>query len=139
VHVYMYHGLREAWHGWRKNVFLGSRGGLAFVLLMLIGLPLVAVVPFLLPLISLISRRARVQRKQITLPEVGAATLLELGPLLSYRMWIDRELEIPWYYAFTNPLAGAIFAIILAQSTWRILTHKGVDWRGREYYHRSAK
>ncbi len=139
VHVYMYHGLREAWHGWRKNVFLGSRGGLAFVLLMLIGLPLVAVVPFLLPLIILISGRARVQRKQITLPEIGAATLLELGPLLSYRMWIDRELAVPWFYAFTNPLAGAIFAIILAQSTWRILTHKGVDWRGREYFHGSAK
>ena len=139
VHVHMYHGLREAWHGWRKNIFLGSRGGLAFVLLMLLGLPAVAVAPFLLPLLVLISRRRQVQQKQFTLPEVGTATLLELGLLLSYRMWIDRELKVPWFYAFTNPLAGAIFEIILAQSTWRILTHRGVDWRGREYYHGSAK
>lgn len=36
--------------------------------------------------------------------------------------------------AFTHPLAGAVFEGILAQSTWRVLGHKGVDWRGRNYY-----
>src|SRR5579875_2013543 len=35
VHVHMYEGLGEAWRGWRKNVFLGSRGGVGFALLQL--------------------------------------------------------------------------------------------------------
>ena len=38
VQVRMYQGLAEAWRGWRKNAFLGSRGGIAFVLLQLLGL-----------------------------------------------------------------------------------------------------
>ena len=141
VSVHMYDGLREAWRGWRKNVFLGSRGGLAFVLLMLIGLPVVAIAPFLLPLMILISKQKlsqHLRRNQIAPSEIGLATLLELGPLLSYRMLMDKELKVPWYYAFTHPLAGALFEGILAQSAWRVLMRRGVDWRGRTYYHRSG-
>ncbi len=142
VRVHMYDGLREAWRGWRKNVFLGSRGGLAFVVLMLIGLPMVAIVPFLLPLMILISRQKQarhVQRNQVTPSEIGLATLLELGPLLAYRIVLDNELKVPWYYAFTHPLAGALFEGILAQSAWRVLMRRGVDWRGRMYYHRTGE
>jgi chlorobactene glucosyltransferase len=130
VRVHMYHGLEDAWRGWRKNVFLGSRGGLPFTLLALIGLPMVSILPFLLPLIRL-SRRGK--------GEASLLTLLELGPLLTYRIWINDALDVPWYYAFTHPLAGAVFAGILAQSTWRVLTGKGVDWRGRVYYQASGR
>jgi chlorobactene glucosyltransferase len=132
VRVHMYQGLREAWRGWRKNAFLDSRGGVAFALLQLIGLPIMTIVPFLLPLLAL-SKRARdvlgVSRK-----EAAAAGLMELLPLLAYRFWEDRGLNVPWYYALTHPLAGAVFTGILAQSIWRVLTGKGVDWRGRRYY-----
>jgi chlorobactene glucosyltransferase len=134
VHVQMYHGLREAWRGWRKNAFLGSRGGIAFVILQLIGLPMVAIVPFLLPLVPWISRRRSPRGKVISSSEAGAATLIELGPLLAYHISIDRELKVPWYYAFAYPLAAFLFEGILAQSAWRVLLHKGVDWRGRHYY-----
>jgi chlorobactene glucosyltransferase len=127
LRVHMYHGLKDAWRGWRKNVFLGSRGGLPFTLLELIGLPLVSILPFLLPLLMRLSKRGKNQAIVLT--------LLELGPLLAYRIWINAALDVPWYYAFTHPLAGAVFAGILAQSTWRVLTGKGVDWRGRVYYH----
>ncbi len=141
VHVYMYHGLRDIWHGWRKNVFLGSRGGIAFTLLQLVGLPMVSIVPFLWPLMLWMNRLTRklLPGRQnggdrITSAELGAATLLELVPLLAYKRWVDKELGIPWYYAFTFPLAGVLFEGILAQSTWRILSGRGVDWRGRQYY-----
>lgn len=132
VHVRMYGNLRETWHGWRKNAFLGSRGGLVFVLLQLIGLPMMTIVPFLLPLMGWLVGRKR--GCGISANEVYFASLLELGPLLTYRMWLDKDLKVPWYYAFTHPLAGALFEGILAQSAWRVLTHKGVDWRGRQYY-----
>jgi chlorobactene glucosyltransferase len=145
VHVHMYHGLRDIWRGWRKNAFLGSRGGIGFTLLQLIGLPMISIVPFLLPLmlwLKQIERRPWTGRPQgsplpytrITRGELSAVTLLELLPLLAYKRWVDKELRVPWYYAFTFPLAGALFEGILAQSAWRILTGKGVDWRGRQYY-----
>ena len=133
VHVQMYRGLREAWQGWRKNAFLGSRGGIAFFLLELIGLPMVAIVPFLLPLIAWITNKF-MREKLITSSEIGAATLLELGPLLSYQLSIDKDLNVPWYYAFVYPLAAFFFECILAESAWRVLRRKGIDWRGRQYY-----
>ncbi|HLH60073.1 MAG TPA: glycosyltransferase [Ktedonobacteraceae bacterium] len=169
VYVRMYRGLRDTWRGWLKNAFLGSRGGNAFTLLQLIGLPMISIVPFLLPLLLWIKKLAGKPQSEanedahpvrsvgtapgayphtptgtgarrcpyeveITATELGAVTLLELLPLLAYKNWVDRELRVPWYYALTFPLAGAIFEGILAQSAWRVLTGRGVDWRGRRYF-----
>ncbi len=133
VHVRMYGSLSETWRGWRKNAFLGSRGGPAFALLQLVGLPMVSIVPFLLPLLGWLLGRSK-QGSGITPSELQSAALVELTPLLIYRLWMDKQLKVPWYYAFTHPLAAALFEGILAQSTWRVLTHRGVDWRGRQYY-----
>lgn len=132
VSVHMYQGLSDIWRGWRKNVYLGNRGGIIFFVLQLIALPMVSVVPFLLPLFAYIISKRR--KKGISSAEVQAAATLELSSLLAYRIWLNKELGIPWFYALTHPLAGSIFEGILAQSGWRILTRSGVDWRGR-YYH----
>lgn len=138
VHVYMYSTLRETWRGWRKNAYLGSRGGVLFALLELVGLPLVAVVPFALPLVGLLTQRDSSKRKQgkqaVTSGEWQLAGILEMAAVLAYRRWLDGKLNVPWYYGFTHPLAGALFMGILGQSIWRVLTRKGVDWSGRTYY-----
>ena len=131
VHVYMYRTLRDEWRGWRKNAYLGSRGGLPFVLLEILGLPQLTIVPFILPLLAALTWRRT--RGRIGMAEVSVATGLEMVALLTYRFWLNRQLNVPWYYAFTQPLAGAIFEGILAESTWRILTRRGVDWSGRVY------
>ncbi len=133
LHVRMYNNLNETWHGWRKNAFLGNRGGLAFVIVQLIGLPAISIVPFLLPLIGLPAIRRGISRREISI-----IALTELTPLLAYRLWLNKGLNVPWYYVATHPLAGALFEGILAQSAWRIITHKGVDWRGRQYYGEEA-
>ena len=62
VRVRMYRSLSETWRGWRKNAFLGSRGGLAFAVLQLIGLPIVSIVPFLLPLLGWLSGNSKQER-----------------------------------------------------------------------------
>jgi chlorobactene glucosyltransferase len=131
VHVHMYASLRETWRGWRKNAYLGSRGGLFFVLLELFGLPMITIVPFLLPLLARLTRSKR--NRGISTTEATVATAIELVPLFSYRLWLNAMLRVPWYYIFTHPLAGAIFEGILGESTWRILTRRGVNWRGRQY------
>jgi chlorobactene glucosyltransferase len=134
LRVQMYRGLRETWRGWRKNVYLGSRGGLAFVLLELIGLPQVTIVPFLLPLLALSVLLRKKPVFGLSAGEIAAAALVGLAPVLAYRACEDQEVGVPWYYALTHPLASAVFEGILAQSTWQVLTHQGVEWRGRRYY-----
>lgn len=137
VHVHMYHGLAEIWRGWRKNAYLGNRGGWLFVLTQLFGLPMISIVPFLLPLLAKLTRIGRAHG--ISASEAQVATGLELAPLLAYRVWLNHQLQVPWYYALTHPLAGAIFEGILGQSMWRVVTKRGVDWRGRQYHDQSVK
>jgi hypothetical protein len=38
----------------------------------------------------------------------------------------------PWY-ALTLPLGAALFAAMMFSSTWKILSGKGVTWKGRMY------
>ncbi|HCI78876.1 MAG TPA: hypothetical protein DHW02_04230 [Ktedonobacter sp.] len=152
VHVHMYNGFFDTWRGWRKNAYLGNRGGLLFILIQLIGLPMVGISPFLLPLLALFRRKRVINqgttkgevinhgttnkgsKGTLSSSEIGIATMLELTMLLLYRIWLNRSLRDPWYYSFTHPLAAAVFTGILGQSSWRVLTHKGVDWRGRVYH-----
>jgi chlorobactene glucosyltransferase len=138
LRVHMYHGLDDIWRGWRKNAFLGNRGGVPFLLLQLLGLPLIAVIPFLLPLLAGLPRERRgVAAPAIGRSEAALATALEMVPLLAYRTWLNLRLGMGarrgFLYALTHPLAALMFDGILAQSMWRVLTGKGVDWRGRQY------
>ncbi|HEU5227178.1 MAG TPA: glycosyltransferase [Ktedonobacteraceae bacterium] len=136
VSVHMYHGFKDIWRGWRKNAYLGNRGGIAFFVLQLIGLPMVSVVPFLLPLLAYMTRKRR--KAGISAAEAQTAATLELSSLLAYRTWLNKQLCVPWIYSLFHPLAGIIFEGILAESAWRILTRSGVDWRGR-YYHNGGR
>ncbi len=136
IAVRMYRDLGEIWRGWRKNAYLGNRGGIGFFVLQLIGLPMISILPFLLPLLARLTRTQ--QDSGIGPTEALAATGLELTALLAYRTWLNKQLRVPWYYALLHPLAGVIFEGILAQSSWRILTGSGVDWRGRNYYNEAS-
>ena len=91
-----------------------------------------SIIPFLLPWLAWLSRKSGT--KGISKTEANIATALELVPLLTYRVWLNRQLKVPIYYVLTHPLAGAIFEGILGESTWRVLTKRGVDWRGRQYH-----
>ncbi|GCE45607.1 chlorobactene glucosyltransferase [Thermosporothrix hazakensis] len=125
VSVRMYRSFREIWRGWLKNSYLGNRGGVPFFFVQIVGLFMVTVMPFLLPLL-LLSRRWR--------KTALAVSLCELLPLGLYRSWLNQNTGIPERYTLTHPLAGLIFMGILGQSGLRILTGKGVEWRGRRYH-----
>lgn len=132
VYVRMYTSFAGIWRGWRKNAFLGNRGGLLFVLIQLIGLPLVTVVPFLLPFFAWMM--ARQSKRRVGKAEGWVASILALLPLLVYRSFLNRQLGVPQRYSLTHPLAGLLFTGILGESAWRIITRRGVDWRGRQYH-----
>ncbi len=136
VSARMYHNFDEIWRGWCKNSFLGNRGGLPFVLLQLIGLPMVTIMPFLLPLYGKILRTSGKQR--VSTAESCIAAGIALTPLLAYRRWLDRMIRVPGTYGLTHPLGGLLFTGILGEAAWRIVARKGVDWRGRQYHNGEA-
>jgi len=117
----MYQTLGEHWDGWGKNAYAGSRGGLPFYLLMIVGLPTVTIAPFALLLAGIVARRGR-----FALPGAVAAT-----SMVVYRARVQRGMRVPLRYVWTQPLAGAIFTGILIRSFWRVVTGRGVVWRGR--------
>jgi chlorobactene glucosyltransferase len=123
VSTRMYQSLGEHWDGWGKNAYAGSRGGLPFFVAMLLGLPAIAIVPFVLPVAAL-RRRSR----GVALAGCAAA----ISALL-YRTRLNASLGVPRRYAWTHPLGGAIFTGILARSFWRVRSGRGVNWRGRTY------
>jgi chlorobactene glucosyltransferase len=134
VWVRMYQSFDEIWRGWRKNSFLGNRGGLPSALLQLVGLPMVTVMPFLLPLYARLIRDRGVSKG-----EGRVAAAVALLPLLAYRRWLDRTMRVPRKYVLSHPLGGLIFTGILGEGVWRIVTRKGVDWRGRQYHNNDGK
>jgi chlorobactene glucosyltransferase len=123
VSTRMYRGLGEHWRGWGKNVYGGSRGGPAVFLLLTAGLFASSTLPFALLLAGVARRRGA----------WAAAGALQVGALVTYRTRLDRDLGVPWPYAWTHPLGGIVFTGILARAGWRKLTGRGVGWRGRTY------
>jgi hypothetical protein len=49
------------------------------------------------------------------------------------RAQVSIGMEISPWYAFTLPLGAAVFAAMMFTSTWRVLSGKGVTWKGRVY------
>lgn len=121
VQTRMYQGLREHWNGWGKNAYAGSRGGLPFYLLMIVGLPMTCIVPFALQLAGLIGRRW----------DWSVAGGVASAAIIAYRTQLNRNMSVPWRYVWTHPLAAAIFTGVLVRSFWRVATGRGVVWRGR--------
>jgi len=49
------------------------------------------------------------------------------------RARVAEAMDISAWYAFTTPLGAAVFAAMMLTSTWKVLSGKGVTWKGRMY------
>ncbi len=122
VGVRMYGGLGEVWAGFRKNAA-------RYVLDDTRRLPGTALysatLGSTLPLLcrAILAR----QRSGLALAALnyGVATAL-LTP------WY-RRFGVPWGYAALHPLGVALFGLIAADSTWRLVARRGASWKGRTY------
>ena len=131
VHVRMYRGLYEAWQGWLKSAFLTNRGGLLTALRELLALLAFNVFPFIFLFLAIIPKKRYCTNCKSN--EMYIATSIEMTALLAYRIWMNKMLDIPWYYIFTHMLAALLFAGILVQATWNALIGRGLKWRNRLY------
>jgi len=126
----MYTSLAELWEGWTKNMFLGLRGR-----------PWLLALGALTSLAGALALPAWLLAGLVWLARGGGWAALGVaaeaaavwGLVLYARAMVARHLKISAWYALSLPLGAGIFAAMMATSTVRVLTGKGVVWKGRTY------
>ncbi|HEX8889306.1 MAG TPA: glycosyltransferase family 2 protein [Pyrinomonadaceae bacterium] len=135
VRTRMYTNWREMWECSTKNWFSGMKFSISLALSSIFSMYIGAVAP---PLIAL---------GCVLFLAAGANTSLWLlfFPLIS--IWVievfilgavSRRFKIPVVYALSSPLALALLYTTLLDSTIKIVSGKGVTWKGRKVYERAG-
>ncbi len=122
--VRMYHSLGEIWSGFTKNVYMGAEGNLFALALGTLFTLSISVAPPVLAVRALARRRY---------PEAFEALASTLA-IVTTASWGMRRAGFPRRLALLQPLGTAVFAAIIANSTFRVLSGRGVSWRGRNYF-----
>lgn len=126
----MYTSLSEMWEGWIKNIYLGLRD--QFSLLILGGLVLL-IATLLLPIWPFLGVLWYLHRGGWLAGTVIFESLVLWAFLIHQRARAAKAMGISPWYAFTTPLGTGVFAAMMLVSTWRVLSGKGVTWKGRIY------
>lgn len=120
----MYAGLGEIWHGFTKNLFSGLRFSYLKGLSGSVSIVVFGALPVLAAPILFLS----------SMPLAGgfclAAYLLQVAAFSV----ILRNIEQNPVYAAAVPAGFFLFALILMNSMFRIMTGRGVVWKGRSIY-----
>jgi chlorobactene glucosyltransferase len=131
----MYSSLPEIWAGFTKNFFAGSGfslgnafSGAGSIFLFGVAPPVLAVVCFSMWLFG-----GQNQNFYFLVP----LALVYILQTAIFRQ-IMREWRAFPVYAFLAPLGLALFGLILVNSTVKVLSGRGVQWKGRAIYKRGG-
>jgi chlorobactene glucosyltransferase len=135
--VRMYTSFVEVWEGWGKNVVLSFRGNPLQGLLTVLGTFNISMAP---PVIArwawLAWRTAGKSGKrtdQLWALWISLLAVWNIAMPLAFRARIDRMLGLSPMWTLTQPIGGALLGLIMLSSIYRLLTGKGVTWKGRVY------
>lgn len=131
----MYTSLPEMWEGWTKNIYLGLRDTPSLLLLGAFGAALALIAALFLPVWPLLGVWWFTQGGEGMAAGVIVQSLTVWGAALWARANASRALGISRLYALTVPIGAAIFAAIMLASAWKVLSGRGVTWKGRKYKH----
>jgi chlorobactene glucosyltransferase len=129
----MYTSLPEMWEGWTKNIYLGLRDQPSLLVLGIFGAFSLLIAALFLPVWPLLSLFWYLQ---------GGGWMAEAVLIMSLFLWVfliftrarvAKAMDISPWYALTTPLGAAVFAAMMLTSAWRVLSGKGVTWKGRVY------
>jgi chlorobactene glucosyltransferase len=129
----MYTSLREMWEGWTKNIYLGLSDRPSLTVLGAVGAFLALVAALILPLWPLLGLFLYSQGGGWFALAVILESLLLWGIVIYARAEVSTGMGISPGYAFTLPLGAGIFAAMMFTSTWKVLSGRGVTWKGRTY------
>jgi len=123
VRVRMYTSARELWNGFSKNMYAGAKGDLRALSGGIAFLALLSVVPAALAADGIARKR----------PWRALEAVLCLASGIAVQAYGVSKTGIPRRYGWYAPLGYAMCAAIMANSTLRVVTGRGVEWRGRRY------
>ncbi len=132
----MYTSLREIWLGWTKNLFAGLDYRLGVTLAICAVLFTMNLLPLLL--LPLLLLAAATHHLAWTHPLIYIVTFNVASMYISYLGGL-RAADYDTRYAWTYPLGIAVTIGIFANSALRIVTGKGVSWKGRTYTHTGTR
>jgi chlorobactene glucosyltransferase len=136
--VRMYTNLREIWEGWSKNVVLSFSRNPIEGLGAVGGTLTLTVVPVLMARWAMLAWRTAnaTRRKEDRIAAYWTSVLagwVIAGPFI-YRARVDRLLGLSPVWTLTQPIGAVMFSAILLHSIYRLLTGRGVTWKGRVYH-----
>ena len=129
----MYTSLPAMWEGWTKNIFLGLRDHPAMLLLGAFGAFLALMATLFMPLWPLFGLIWYFTGGGIQALVILVEALLAWALLLYARARVARAMHISPWYALTTPLGAGVFAAMMFTSAWKVLSGRGVSWKGRLY------
>jgi chlorobactene glucosyltransferase len=129
----MYTSLPEMWEGWTKNIYLGLRDRPGLLLLGASGATLSLVAALLMPVWPLLGFAWWLRGGGVPAILIIAEALLLWAFLIALRARVARRMGISGWYALTTPLGAAVFAGLMLASAWKVLSGRGVTWKGRRY------
>jgi chlorobactene glucosyltransferase len=129
----MYTSLPEMWEGWTKNVYLGLSDQPAMLLLGVFGATLLVIAALGMPAWPLLGISWLLNGGGWMAPLVIAEALVLWTVLLGVRGDAAKRMGISPIWALTTPLGAAVFAAIMMVSAWKVLSGRGVTWKGRQY------
>jgi chlorobactene glucosyltransferase len=133
VRTRMYTSLAEMWEGWTKNIYLGLSDQPSMLMLGAFGGLLALIAAFFLPIWPLAGILWILKSGSWLAALVIIKAILLWSILIHERAKIARKMEISPWYAFTIPLGAAVFAAMMLASTWKVISGRGVTWKGRVY------
>jgi chlorobactene glucosyltransferase len=129
----MYTSLPEMWEGWTKNIYLGLRDQPSLMALGVFGAFLAVTASFFMPAWPLLGLFWYLNGGDWMAGVVVAEALTLWAYLIYMRAKVASKMDISPWYALTTPLGAAVFGAMMFTSAWKVVSGKGVTWKGRVY------
>ena len=129
----MYTSLPGMWEGWTKNIYLGLSDRPSLLLLGVFGALLALIAALFLPVWPFLGIRWLFNGGGWMAMLVISESLVFWAYLISIRAHVAKAMAISPWYALTMPIGAAVFAAMMFTSAFRVLSGKGVSWKGRIY------
>lgn len=129
----MYTSLPEMWEGWTKNIYLGLSDQAGLLWLGVFGAFLAVLAALFLPIWPLLGLFWYSNGGTWMAMAVIIESLLFWMYLIYMRARASNNMGISPWYAFTTPLGAGVFGAMMFTSAWKVLSRKGVTWKGRTY------